>query len=80
MKYSKNYNFNLPQKADKDVADIDFLNENFEKIDEVLGEVQNITAFEERVVLILEKTGLVTLARAEDGSVFTDSESNILIY
>lgn len=36
MKYSENYEFNLPNKADNDPADIDLLSENFELIDEIL--------------------------------------------
>lgn len=36
MKYSDNYEFSLPYKADNDPADIDILSENFELIDAIL--------------------------------------------
>lgn len=36
MKYSENYEFSLPYKADNDPADIDLLSENFRLIDEIL--------------------------------------------
>ena len=38
MKYSENYEFSLPYKADNDPADIDLLSENFRLIDEILKE------------------------------------------
>lgn len=41
MKYSENYDLNLPYKADNDPADIDILSENFEKIDKILKENEN---------------------------------------
>ena len=36
MKFSDNYGFSLPNKADNDPADIDLLSENFRLIDEIL--------------------------------------------
>ena len=41
MKYSDNFKFNLPNKADGDSADIDPISENFRQIDEILNEMNN---------------------------------------
>lgn len=41
MRYSENYEFSLPCKADNDPADIDVLSENFRRIDTILKEAEN---------------------------------------
>lgn len=41
MKYSDNFKFNLPNKADRDSADIDVISENFKKVDKILKDNEN---------------------------------------
>lgn len=41
MKYSDNFKFNLPNKADGDSADIDPISDNFRRIDEILKKMDN---------------------------------------
>lgn len=59
MKYSENYEFSLPSKADNDPADIDVLSENFEKIDELLKEAENpdVTAQIEEALTQAKESG-----------------------
>lgn len=57
MKYSENYEFSLPYKADNDPADIDLLSENFKLIDEILKKHEgflgnNVNVFEKNEVTL----------------------------
>lgn len=55
MKFSSNFNLNLPDLDDK--ADITKLNENFEKIDELIKENESDPALEAKVEEINNKIG-----------------------
>lgn len=71
MKYSDNYGFSLPNKADKDSADIDVISENFEEIDKLLKEcvVKNQGSDNVGKILVVGADGNLTLAEMpEDGN------------
>ena len=40
MKYSTNYKFNLPTYEDNELANIGVISQNFEKIDEVMKNIE----------------------------------------
>ena len=46
MNTSTNYGFNLPSRDSDDIVDINLISDNFNKLDEILYELQNIKKFD----------------------------------
>lgn len=42
MKISEKFGFYLPSRDEEDIADINQISENFEKLDEILGSFVNV--------------------------------------
>lgn len=51
MKFSDNYGFSLPNKADRDSADIDVISENFKEIDKLLAETNSVDLMPENTIV-----------------------------
>lgn len=50
MKFSENYEFNMPMRNDGDIVDVDVISQNFEKIDKLIKNNENATLLNERAI------------------------------